>query len=161
MSALGRYVTILMLALGPCVGLAAGEDGPWFISPGIRMSYSIGERSGFAMGFEVSLFTMVHWQNGVDFGAAGIILDVDAIGPRRRLHIGVEASYAWVGFSLGPTFVTDSTRRSVGFTATIYSWYWVYPFYSFTWAGSAGTMHDVGAYLKLPIPLGGRDAFKQ
>jgi hypothetical protein len=158
--ALGGLLLILLLP-SPASGGISDGNGPWFISPGLKLSYSFGEHKGFCLGFEVSVFTLVKWANGADFGAAGIIFDLDALGPRRRVHIGLEASYMYAGFSLGPTFVSDSTQRSFGFTATVYTWYWVYPYYSFTWLRGGGGIHDIGTYVKLPLPLGRADAFKQ
>jgi hypothetical protein len=126
------------------------------------MSYSLGDRQGFSMGFEVSVFTWVKWsQTSGDFGAIGVILDVDASGPRRRVHIGIEASEMWVGVSAGPTFITEGGERYTGFTATAYSFYWVYPFYSYTWARGIGSIHDIGAYVKLPLPITRGPIFKQ
>lgn len=157
-----RSLLLILLWPGLSGVLHADDRAPWFVSPGLRMSYCFGDRQGFSLGFEVSVFTWVHWSPSSEYsGAVGIIFDVDASGPRRRVHIGIEASEMWVGVSAGPTFITEDGERYTGFTATAYSFYWAYPFYSYTWARGIGSIHDIGAYIKLPIPITRGPIFNQ
>jgi hypothetical protein len=81
------------------------------------------------------------------------VLDVDRAGSTTKFHIGVEGSQRLVGGSIGPTLITQDNQRYFGFTATVYSWYVVYPYFSYTYVGGGTDVGEMGAYLKLPLPL--------
>jgi hypothetical protein len=156
-----RSLAVLLLLVASELVAWARDPDPWFISPGIKLGYAFGEKGGFSFGWEVSVFTWTRWDpDGSRDGVVGVVFDMDRCRSTTKFHIGIEGSQRLVGVSIGPTFITQDQERFFGFTATVYSWYVLYPYFSYTYVGGGTDVGEVGAYLKLPIPLTKADLFK-
>ncbi|HUI09662.1 MAG TPA: hypothetical protein VL221_04990 [Bacteroidota bacterium] len=114
------FLTLASLALGN--SLLSAQVGETFISPGVRCGYTFGDRGGFTLGVELSVTRRV----GVDT-YAGMLVDVYAVGAMKMVHVGAEATYHFVGLSLGPTFAETPEGTRVGYSLIAYGLFIVMP----------------------------------
>ena len=152
-----RFV-VLMLTLYVVFVSASRADAPrWFVSPGIKLSYAIGNPSGFTFGWELSVFRTVAWKDpDAEEGFVGLALDVDWCRSVSKVHLGIEGSQRLVGFCCGPTLIRREGKSYFGFTTTVYSWFIALPYLNYTYAWDAPNVFEVGAFLKIPFQLNGR-----
>lgn len=159
---MNRLLMLILVVVAPWLTARGNEPARWFVSPGIKLAYAFGESPGFLFGWEVSVFTWTNWDpNGPQEGCIGFVVDWDYCGSISKLHVGFEASQRLVGASLGPTIITQNDSKLWGFTATVYSWFGVLPYYSYTYVRGMSDVHEIGGYLKIPILVSGpRISFK-
>jgi hypothetical protein len=63
------------------------------------------------------------------------------------------------GVSIGPSLLLGEDWKGYGITGTLYSWYFVMPYYGYTYVFQQSDIHELGFYLKLPIPISGKRYF--
>ena len=140
----------------------AHDDGPYyFISPGIKMSYVFGSAGGFSFGWEVSVYRTIAWKSrGDEEGYIGVALSIDWCKSTTKLQLGVEGSQRFVGICLGPSIVIRDSTWHYGASATMYSWFVALPYYTYTFMHGTSDVHELGAFVKIPIQLNGRSIFR-
>ena len=151
---------VLGLLLSMCfvsVWVSRADTPRWFVSPGIKLSYAIGNPSGFTFGWELSVFRTISWKApDAEDGFIGLALDVDWCKSVSKVHLGIEASQRLVGVCCGPTLIRREGKSYFGFTTTVYSWFVALPYLNYTYAWDAPNVFEVGAFLKIPVQLNGR-----
>ncbi|MBI3112570.1 MAG: hypothetical protein HYZ01_13465 [Ignavibacteriales bacterium] len=123
----------------------------WIVNPGVKVGYTFGPDGGFISGIEVSVTTYL----GEKLGAAGVLVSVESLGNLRMTHVGIEYfPHPWVGVSLGPTFIRDEARNDLAWSTTIFGGMFVLPYYRAILRTDSTHLHEIGTFVKLPIPLG-------
>jgi hypothetical protein len=120
----------------------------YFLSPGIKIGYTLGESGGFTYGFEVSY--VITGQNNLD-PAYGFVLDYDWFGKSRKLHLGVEFMRQLGGIDIGPTLVWTNEQLVIGGSVIPFFKFLVAPYINFSYLNNNETLFEVGTYLKAPI----------
>lgn len=122
----------------------------YYFSPGIKLGYTFGENGGFAFGFEVS-FTVTG-----DYGddpIYGVVFDYDWSGEIDKFHIGVEYFHYLGGIDIGPTIAWKDGQKYIGFSAIPFIGVLINPYYNYSYFNSEFDLHEVGAYLKIPLQI--------
>ena len=142
-----RYSILILIILNTTSGQTQHH---YFFSPGIKLGYTFGENGGFAFGFEGS-FTVTG-----DYGddpIYGVVFDYDWSGEINKTHIGFEY-YRWLGgIDIGPTIAWKNGQRYFGFSAIPFIGVLVNPYYNYTFLNGEFGLHEIGAYLKIPIQI--------
>lgn len=154
------FVDALLVLIVTSSGLAY-DDGPYyFVSPGIKMSYVFGSEGGFSFGWEVSVYRTIGWKpRGEEEGYVGIALSIDWCKSVTKLQLGFEGSQRFMGLCLGPSLVLREDAGILGVSATLYSWFVVLPYYTYTFLPGYADIHELGGFIKIPIQLNGRSIF--
>jgi hypothetical protein len=122
----------------------------WYINPGIKLGYVFGSNGGFIFGAEVSATTT----RDNDNAAYGFFISTEALHSTKIIHVGVEAfPRILYGVSIGPSIVSTDQGTRIGAAATIFGGIFALPYYRFTYVSDTRSMHELGTFLKLLIPM--------
>ncbi len=127
----------------------------YFVNPGIKIGYVIGNGGGFIFGTEFS-FVMIKKEINSNSHHYGFVIDYDYSRDFSRLHFGVEYSYLLLGMDVGPTFGWNNAKKFVGLSVIPFTGIFLFPYYNYTYFTDGITMRDVGTYFKLPLQLDGK-----
>ncbi|MFZ1979601.1 MAG: hypothetical protein WAV76_16730 [Bacteroidota bacterium] len=120
----------------------------WFISPGVKVGYVLGNNGGFIYGFELST-TVVGNRNKY-----GVFISTEYFHSTSIVHFGIEVfPEVFYGLSIGPSFVTTNQVTKIGVSTTLFGGLFILPYYRFTYVSDSLCMHEVGTFLKLTIPM--------
>lgn len=131
-------------------------------NPGIKIGHTLGDRGGFTLGLELSIFSSKEENDESSLWGYGLVASYDYCfaAERHRLHFGAELTTEpplCVGFDLGPTFLLSPRESGVGITVTSYALVLAIPYYSITYLSSQPQLlQETGVAAKLPIPLEGQ-----
>jgi hypothetical protein len=107
-----------------------------------------GEKGGFIMGIELSV---TNYDSHSDM-IWGVVFDYDVVNKFNKIHLGIEASRAFAGIDLGPTFAWDDEGKYTGFSVIPFGGAFIYPYYNFTFLNKDMIYSEIGSYIKLTIP---------
>jgi|GEM_PF-2446175 len=126
-----------------------------FVNPGIKLGFTLGEKSELNFGYELSI---VFFKNSdPQYNRYGIVFNYDNVEEIDRLHIGFEYIRRLVGIDIGPTFGWRNGRTLYGFSAIPFGGAILVPYYNLTVFFRKTAIHELGTYLKIPIgEYGGR-----
>jgi len=124
-----------------------------FINPGVKLGYQFGENGGFSLGFEIS-FTFL----AKDGAIYGVLFDLDKFQRSWYYHFGLEFATHFVGVEIGPT-LWGGNNSDWGFGTTVYTGVVLYPYYRYTFMNRNPNLHEIGTYIKFPLPTSG-DPFR-
>lgn len=145
-----RYSVLLFFVIFFVAVSASAQRQHWFVNPGIKLGYAFGPNGGFIFGTEVSLTTIV--DNRVD--AWGMLVSYESIGKMQLIHGGIEYfPRIFYGASIGPSFLLDSKKDDVALTTTVFGGLFLLPYYRLTILPGRFTLHEVGTFFKVPVPL--------
>jgi hypothetical protein len=117
------------------------------LSPGIKLSYRFGDRGGFVGGIDVSA---VRW---TDHGYFGFVIACDEVHGTVNFHVGIEGGVGVLGICVGPVVSSKDGTLDYGLRVTPYAGAIIVPFYNFQMMQRSPNEHDVGVFLKFPVPL--------
>lgn len=133
--------------------MSEAQSQVWIANPGVKVGYTFGSEGGFVSGIEISVTTYL----GEKLGAFGVLVSVESLGDLKMTHVGIEYfPHPWVGVSLGPTFIRGEEKNVLAWTTTIFGGIFVLPYYRAILRTDSTHLHEIGAFVKLPIPLGSR-----
>jgi len=142
-----KYFVLILLLLNTTSSLTQHH---YIFSPGIKLGYAFGENGGFAFGFEGSF--MITGEYGDD-PIYGIVFDYDWGGEINKFHIGFEYIRYLGGLDIGPTIAWKDEQSYLGFSVIPFIGVLINPYYNYTFLNSEFDLHEVGAYLKVPIQI--------
>lgn len=134
-----------------------------WLSPGVKLGYTFGEKGGFTWGVEVSLTFEQEVRGGTNY--YGFVVSMDRCRDLWKIYLGVQGSIATrtffpVGLSAGPTLISENGDLDFGIGLIPFAGFILYPYYHFTYRLSRRSLHEIGGYLKIPIRIIGRDPFR-
>jgi hypothetical protein len=122
-----------------------------FVSPGISLAYTFGDKGGFTMGAEVSVTTL---PTNASYFLGGLVNVDYCFGEQRtKAHLGLEGGGAIFGLDVGPSWVSDRGISDMGITISPFLGLVIYPYYSATLMFHGETIHEAGVWGKWPIPI--------
>jgi len=121
------------------------------INPGLKFGLAFGEKVQFVFGYELSVVFYRHGSNE-DY-RYGIVFDYDKIDDVKRLHVGFEYMYRFVGVDIGPTFGWKESKLHYGFSLIPFGGAFFLPYINYTHFKEINDQLDLGTYFKIPIPL--------
>jgi hypothetical protein len=127
---------------------AFAEDR-YFLNPGLKFGHTFGEKGGYTIGFEIS---HTRFSSQRSFGMVASI-DYCRNANRFRYHLGGE----YLAVAVGPTVIVEAESVDFGFNVTPYFGLFVIPYYNHTLRFTRNDLHELGAFLKFPILVKGRD----
>ncbi len=141
-----------LLVLIAFISVAASAQPKYtFLNPGISLGYVFGNGGGVVFGFEVSA---TEWLNERLF--VGIALKYDMWGESSsKFHSVAEVGMPWLAISFGPSWTSINSDKFVGYTGTVWTGGGILPYYAHTWYSGRENVSEVGAYLKIPLQVGG------
>jgi len=121
------------------------------VNPGLKFSLAFGKKVQFVLGGEFSLVFYKHESDR--FNRYGIVFDFDKIDDVKRLHVGFEYMYKFVGIDVGPTFGWKESKLHYGYSIIPFGGAFFLPYVNYTHFKELNDQFDFGTYLKIPIPL--------
>ena len=139
-------LVFVVFALG-CPAVTSAQAT--YVSPGFHIGYRFGEGGGVVTGVEVSI---VQWGNR-SYG--GVVLAWDGIHGMNNFHVGFEYGSGFIGACVGPVVGASKDTADIGLRITPYAGAILIPYYTFQFFQFLPSSHQVGMYVKFPIPTGG------
>lgn len=130
------------------------------VSPGVKLGYAFGEKGGFVLGFEISIVRDPgsYTSNNI----YGAVLSFERMKSEYRFHIGAQMNFskyegAWklLGLEIGPTYILRDTNNALGINVTPYFGGFIIPYYRLLIVPQEYIQHEVGSFIKLPLPIKG------
>ena len=131
-----------------------------WLSPGLKIGYTLGETGGFTIGTEISYVWEFNEERMVGMAGAVVGFDYCISSQRFKLNLGIEGPSPLWGASIGPTAIWEKgqTRGAITFALYVGAWLYLYFANTFPFDGK-DILYEPGLYIKAPILLQGTDEY--
>jgi|GEM_PF-3580130 len=133
------YFFLLLCLIFPAVA----KSQPWW-SVGPKLGYILGDKGGFAWGFEVTYFPQYIAP------AYGYTCDLTFWRDYSSLHFGIEFANV-LSIDVGPTLFYTNKKLEIGLSGIPWFGVFCYAYYEFAWPIGQTLIQSYGGYLKIPI----------